>query len=141
MRKAVVLIMILTFGAVLPLASSGQEMHSLPINVTLKVYEEVKVSVDSNNVKRVNITLTNQHNEVSTVWWASFYQGKERSETEIGAKQYRTHDLQPKIAGEGGAHRPDKKVIVLNVEKTDAILIHVGKGEVLVHMSKESPSI
>ncbi len=137
MKRATIMIMILTFAAALPMVQAGQKDGVLPIKVTLKAQEEVKVSIDSTKTKRIKITVLNQLDEVSTFWWTSFFQGKEKEDAVIAPKKYRTHDLQPRVAEGEKVKRPDMKEIVLIVEDTDAVLIHVDKGEVLVDVGED----
>ena len=142
MRKTTTLVVIFAFAALASIVQAGQEEGAVPVKVTLKANQEIKVSIDNTKLQRIKMTVLNQLDEVSTFWWTSFFQGKERDDAKIGPRKYRTHELQPKITEEGKVRRPDKKVMVLVVENTDAVLIHVDKGEILVEVIEDKkPSL
>lgn len=103
----------------------------------LSAGEEVRVSVDCQSIKYINIRLENLMDSESVCWRTSFFQGKERSEREIGPLRFRTIKLKKKEMDKTKDVRFDRKTITLDCKNTDEVLIHVDKGKVLVKVTQE----
>jgi len=103
----------------------------------LSAGEEVRVPVDCQSFKYIDIRLENLMDSESVCWRTSFFQGKERGEREIGPLLFRTIKLKKKEKDKTKDVRFDRRTITLDCKITDEVVIHVDKGKVLVKVTQE----
>lgn len=105
---------------------------------TLEEGNELSISTNNGKIGRISISFRNVLDKESIVYWTQYIGENERSENEIGPRQYRTTELSPKIADENEPVRTDKKEIVLNTDKADKIVVKVEKGKIQIQVKEEN---
>ncbi len=104
--------------------------------------DEVRIPINNTELSRVNITLKNKlKDSESSVMRSSFLNGNELGNGIIGPEEMRTYKLKPSKDNKNDEKQSHKKVIVVDTEGLDEILIKVLLGEVSVSVKEEKEKI